>query len=74
MMTAKQYRAALDKLGLSQLAAGRLFAVGARTSRRWALDEARVPVAVAMVLHLLVREVITLEDLETFWRSSYART
>jgi hypothetical protein len=53
-MTAKQYRAALDKLGISQLAAGELFGVGARTSRRWALDEARVPAAVAMMLRLML--------------------
>lgn len=53
-MNAKQYRAALKQLGMSQLAAGDLFEVGARTSRRWALDEARVPPAVAMVLKLMV--------------------
>lgn len=62
-MTAKQYRAALEQLDMTQLAAGELFAVGSRTSRRWALDEARVPAAVAMLLRLLLKKRIKLEDL-----------
>jgi hypothetical protein len=61
-MTHKEYRAALDKLGLSQLAAGELFCVGPRTSRRWALKEARIPAAVAILLRLLLKKKITLED------------
>jgi hypothetical protein len=60
-MKSDEYRAALDKLGISQLAAGRLFAVGARTSRRWALDEARIPAAVAMLLRLMVKKRLKLE-------------
>jgi hypothetical protein len=60
-MTSDEYRAALDKLGISQLAAGRLFAVGARTSRRWALDEARIPAAVAMLLRLMLKKRLKLE-------------
>jgi hypothetical protein len=61
MMTAKQYQAALDRLNISQLKAGELFKVGARTSRRWALDEARVPPAVAMILELMLKKTLTLE-------------
>lgn len=60
-MTTDEYRAALDKLGISQLAAGRLFSVGSRTSRRWALGEARVPMAVAMMLRLMLKKKLTLE-------------
>ena len=63
-MTAKQYRAALDKIGLTQLAVGELFSVGARTSRRWALDEARIPGPVAILLRLLLKKRIKLEDIE----------
>ena len=55
-MSAQQYRDALDKIGMSQISAGKLFQVGSRTARRWALDEARVPVAVAMVLRLMVKK------------------
>jgi len=63
-MTDKQYRAALDQLGLTQLRAGELFRVGARTSRRWALDEARIPGPVAILLKLLVKKRIRLKDIE----------
>ena len=53
-MTANQYRAALEKLQLSQVAAARLFGVGDRTSRRWALGEDEVPRAVAIALTLMI--------------------
>jgi len=62
-MTANQYQAALDKLEMTQLAAGELFQVGPRTSHRWASGEARVPAAVAMLLRLMVDRVITPDDL-----------
>ena len=58
MMTANQYRRALARLELSQLAAGELFGVGSRTSRRWALDEARVPPPVAILLKLMLKKRI----------------
>jgi hypothetical protein len=60
-MTNKQYRDALDKLDITQVGAGELFQVGARTSRRWALDEARVPTTVAMILHLMLDKKLKLE-------------
>lgn len=60
-MNAQQYRDALAKLDLTQVAAGELFGVGARTSRRWALDEARVPPSVAMLLELMLKKKLKLE-------------
>ena len=63
-MNHKQYRTALGKLGLSQARAGELFRVGDRTARRWALDEARVPYPVAILLHLLLNKRIKLSDIE----------
>jgi len=60
-MDHKQYRKALDALEMSQVAAGELFEVGSRTSRRWALGEARIPKAVAMWLELLVKKQLKLE-------------
>ena len=63
-MNSKQYRAALDKLDLSQLRAGELFRVGSRTARRWALDEARVPGPVAILLDLLLKKRIKVSDIE----------
>jgi hypothetical protein len=62
-MTANQYRKALDKLGLSQLAAGKLFGVGARTSRRWALGENEdgIPVAVCILLQAMLDKKLRLQ-------------
>lgn len=60
-MDKKEYREALAKLDLSQAAAGEMFGVGARTSRRWALGQARVPPMVAMLLELMMSKRIKLE-------------
>jgi hypothetical protein len=60
-MTTDEYRAALDKLGINQQAAGRTFGVGSRTARRWALGEARVPNPVAMLLQLMIKKRLKLE-------------
>ena len=38
VLSAAEVRAALDALGLSQVAAARLFDVDARTMRRWVAD------------------------------------
>lgn len=63
-MTAKQFRAALDRLGLSQAAAANLVGADPRTGRRWALDERAVPECVAILLRLLIDGKITVEDIE----------
>jgi DNA-binding transcriptional regulator YiaG len=63
-VTAKQFRNALDRLGLSQLGAARLFDANDRTVRRWAIGERSVPVGVAMMLRLLLAGKITVEDVE----------
>jgi DNA-binding transcriptional regulator YiaG len=54
-MTANQYRAAIEKLGLSQRGAARFLGVDERSSRRWALGESAIPEAVAKLLRLMVR-------------------
>lgn len=54
-MNDNQYRAAIEKVGLSQRGAGRFFDVDERTSRRWALGEVQIPAAVAKLLRLMVR-------------------
>lgn len=60
-MEADEYRRALEKLDITQNAAGDLFEVGARTSRRWALGETRIPKAVALLLRLMLKKRIKLE-------------
>lgn len=51
-MNAKQYLAALDELGLSQIGAGAFFGVSPRTAQRYAADGP--PQAVALLLQLLL--------------------
>jgi hypothetical protein len=62
-MTANEYRAALDRLGLTQAGAARLFHADERTSRRWANGERSVPPGVQILLALLLDRTITLRDL-----------
>jgi hypothetical protein len=63
-MTANQYRAAIAKLDLSQVGAARLVGADPRTGRRWALDERPVPACVAILLRLLLKGTITIQDVE----------
>jgi hypothetical protein len=63
-MTAKQFRATLDRLGLSQAAAAALVGADPRTGRRWALDERAVPECVAILLRLLLARKISVADIE----------
>jgi hypothetical protein len=60
-MTAEEYRKALDRLEMTQGAAGELFGVGIRSSRRWALGEARIPGPVALLLNLMLKKKLKLE-------------
>jgi DNA-binding transcriptional regulator YiaG len=64
-MTANQFRAALDRLELSQLGAARLFGADGRTARRWALGERSIPPAVAILLRLLLAGKVNAEDIDT---------
>lgn len=63
-MTATQYRAALDKLGLSQRGLAALMAVNERTSRAWALGQSAIPECVAILLRLMLSGKITADDIE----------
>jgi len=53
-MTADEYREALARLDLSQVAAARLLGVDDRTSRRWATGERDVPGPAVRFLHYLI--------------------
>jgi hypothetical protein len=61
-MTANQYRAALAKLGLTQVGAARLFGVNDATSRRWA--RFGVNGTAVLLLRLLLAGKVTIEDVE----------
>ena len=53
-MTADEYRAALDALGLTQAGAGHFLGYNERTSRRWADGELEVPLVVEKFLRLML--------------------
>ena len=53
-MNADQYRTAIEKLGLSQVAAAKLLGVDERTSRRWANAERDIPQPAARFLQYLI--------------------
>jgi DNA-binding transcriptional regulator YiaG len=63
-MTSHQFRAALDRLGLTQLGAAALLGADGRTARRWALGERKVHKAAAILLRLLLDGTISREDIE----------
>jgi hypothetical protein len=52
-MTKTQFGAALDRLGLTQVGAARLFGYDERTIRRWASGELPVPRIIEVVLYLI---------------------
>lgn len=49
-MTSDAFRAALDRLGMSQVGLARALDVDQRTVRRWAAGQAPIPKAVQMLL------------------------
>lgn len=63
-MTPNQFRAALDRIGLTQVGAAKLFGADPRTARRWALGEGDIPETVAILLRLAIKGKITLDDIE----------
>jgi hypothetical protein len=55
-MTKDDYRAILEALGLSQVAAAKVLGIADRTSRAYALGERPVPQPVVLVLRLLMEK------------------
>ena len=63
-MTPKQYADAIDRLGLSQRAAGRFLGVEERTSRRWISGESAIPESAAKLLRLMIARKISPDDVK----------
>jgi hypothetical protein len=61
MMTAKEYKAALAHLKMSQVRAGKHLGVSGRTGQNYAADGPPAPVA--KIIRLLLAKKITWEDL-----------
>jgi hypothetical protein len=53
-MTGLQFKLVTRRLGMSRAGAGRFLGVSEATTRRWVLDENRIPVAVVMLLRAMV--------------------
>jgi hypothetical protein len=56
-MTAAEFRAAIQELGLSQVGAGVFFGRTRRTGQRWASGESPIPTAVAMYLDVATGKI-----------------
>jgi len=63
-MTPTQYRAALNRLGLTQAGAAKLFGVSLQTAQGYALGDYPVPKLVNDVLGLLMDGKISVHDLD----------
>lgn len=63
-MTSKEYRATIEKLGLSQIPAGSILGLSPRQSQRLANNEAPVPRPIAKLLNLITKRKVTLEDVD----------
>lgn len=61
-MSPAQYRDAIARLGLTQVAAGEFLIGNPRTSRRWASGESPVPQSVAMLLRLMIKLKLSPND------------
>lgn len=63
-MTPNQYATAIDRLGLTQRAAGAFLGVGERQSRRWIAGDARIPESVAKLLRLMIKLGLKPDDVK----------
>lgn len=63
-MTPNQFKHALDRLGLSQLGAAKLFDANDRTVRRWAIGERSVPTGIAILLRLMLKGKVSADDIK----------
>jgi hypothetical protein len=64
-MTSKQYRNAIEALGLTQVDAAKFFGVSERQSRYWAARDGSpipIPITVEMILRIMLAKDISVED------------
>jgi hypothetical protein len=63
-MSPKEFDRLIHELGFSQQRAGEWLGYSKRTGQRFALGEKEVPAAVAMLLRVMTRYRITIEEAE----------
>jgi hypothetical protein len=61
-VTPTQYKAAIARLELSQVAAGEFLGVNPRQSRRWIAGDSAIPESVAKLLRLMIRLKLKPDD------------
>jgi hypothetical protein len=62
-MSPAQFQKAIDRLGLSQVAAAKLVGADPRTARKWVAGDNKVPECVAILLRLMLAGKITEDDI-----------
>ncbi len=62
-MTAQQYRATIERLGLSQVDAGKFLGVTTRSSWAWANGKTPIPLAVQILLKYMATKNLTPADM-----------
>ena len=61
-MKGTEYGKAIERLGLSQVGAAKLLGVNDRTSRRWIADEVPIPHTAAMVLRMMLKYKLDVDE------------
>jgi len=64
LMTKKEYRSAIELVGLSQVKASDFFEVSRKTSPRWARGEAPIPGAIKKLLRVMVAKELSPEEVD----------
>lgn len=64
-MTAKQFNTALERLGLSQVGAGKMLGVTDRTIRNYAAGASEIPEPTAKLLRLALAGKVSTDDIES---------
>jgi hypothetical protein len=60
----REYRSAIEAVGMTQQRAGKLFGIHERTSRRYALGEQEPPEAITLLLRVMIKYKLRPEDVE----------
>ena len=67
-MTAEQYRAALERLGFSQIRGGKWLGIAGRTSQNYANGATPIPEPTARLIRLVLKLKLTPDQASKLWR------
>lgn len=69
-----RYQELIERLGMTQVGAGKFLDIGERTVRRWASREIDVPLTVIMLLEMMVKYGVTPHDARALAKAPDKRT